>query len=397
VLLANRAYEHALAGQPAREGAALARRALDGGALLRAETSDSPTLYLATNALTLCEQFAEVDGVFADAIEEARTRGSALGFAIASCFRADAANRRGDPRAGRDHAAASVAASEAHGWALGLPGAVGFLVDALLELGELDDAAQALARAPLTAGELPDSVFFTPVLFSRGRLRIARGEVDAGLQDVLEVGRRQEAWGSPNPSVIPWRSTAAEALLARGERERACELAEAELRDAERFGAPRTLTIARRAAALAAGGEAAIERLGAAVEAVVPGDAPVERARCQVDLGAALRRAGRRSAAREPLREGLDAATAAGAAALAARAATELQATGARPRRTRLSGAAALTTSERRIAEMAAAGLTNPEIAQRLFVTRRTVETHLTSAYRKLGVRSRADLAGALA
>jgi DNA-binding CsgD family transcriptional regulator len=62
----------------------------------------------------------------------------------------------------------------------------------------------------------------------------------------------------------------------------------------------------------------------------------------------------------------------------------------------RLSGADALTPSERRVAELAAAGRSNPEIAHLLFVTRRTVETHLTSAYRKLDVRSRDELAARL-
>jgi len=393
--LANLAYERTLAGEPHLASAGLARRAYAGGALLAAETSDSPTLYLATNTLTLCEQFSEVDGVFADIITEAHGRGSALGYAIASCFRADAANRRGDPRAGRAHAEAAVAASEAHGWALGLPMAIGVLVDALLEMGEPDAAQAALEQAPLTAGpQLPDNVFFIPVLFSRGRLRIAQGGVDEGLADVLEAGRRQDAWGAPNPSVLPWRSTAAEALLALGERDQAAELAATELALAERFGAPRTLTVARRAVALAAAGDdERIERLRAAIAAVAAPDAPVERARCQVDLGAALRRAGHRRDAREPLRAALDAASAAGALALAARAEAELQATGARPRRVRLSGADALTPSERRVAELAAAGRSNPEIAQLLFVTRRTVETHLTSAYRKLDVSSREQLA----
>jgi len=395
--LANVAYEHALAGRPAPEAAALARRALGDGALLAAETSDSPTLYLATNTLTLCECFAEVDAIFAAVLEEAHSRGSALGFAIASCFRADAANRRGDPVAGRAHAQASVDASEAHGWALGLPMAVGVLVDALVEQGELDAAQETLRRVPLTAGELPDNVFFIPVLFSRGRLRIARGEVREGLDDVLEAGRRQDAWQAPNPTVLPWRSTAAEALLALGEVDRARELAGREVALAEGFGAPRALAVARRAAALAAGGDAAIEGLREAVAGVTPEQAPVERARCLVDLGAALRRAGHRRDARGPLREGLDAAVAAGAGALAARADAELRATGARPRRTRLSGAEALTPSERRVAELAAAGRSNPEIAQTLFVTRRTVETHLTSAYRKLDVGSRDELAAALA
>ena len=124
--------------------------------------------------------------------------------------------------------------------------------------------------------------------------------------------------------------------------------------------------------------------------------ARLEHARAQVELGAALRRANQRTAAREPLREGLDGARRCGATRLAERAAAELRAAGARPRNEVLTGPAALTASERRTAEMAAAGLSNPEIAQALFVTVKTVEGHLSGAYRKLDVRSRAELPRAL-
>ena len=74
----------------------------------------------------------------------------------------------------------------------------------------------------------------------------------------------------------------------------------------------------------------------------------------------------------------------------------ELRATGARPRRRLASGAGALTPSERRIAELAAAGQQNREIAEALFVTTATVEYHLRNAYRKLGITSRTQLAEAL-
>ena len=116
-----------------------------------------------------------------------------------------------------------------------------------------------------------------------------------------------------------------------------------------------------------------------------------------VELGSALRRANRRSEAREPLRRGLELATVCGAVPLAELAETELLATGARPRRIALSGVESLTPSERRVAEMAAEGSTNRQIAQDLFVTTKTVEVHLSSVYRKLDIASRTQLAAALA
>ena len=96
-------------------------------------------------------------------------------------------------------------------------------------------------------------------------------------------------------------------------------------------------------------------------------------------------------------RRAVELATICGASPLAARAESELLATGARPRRIALSGVESLTPSERRVAELAAEGPTNREIAQTLFVTPKTVEVHLSSVYRKLGISSRSQLAGALA
>ena len=108
-------------------------------------------------------------------------------------------------------------------------------------------------------------------------------------------------------------------------------------------------------------------------------------------------RAGRREEARLVLRAGQEGAFGCGARPLVDRAHRELLATGARPRRTASSGRDDLTPSERRVTEMAARGLTNRQIAQALFVTEKTVETHLGRAYSKLGVRSRKQLGDALA
>jgi DNA-binding NarL/FixJ family response regulator len=135
---------------------------------------------------------------------------------------------------------------------------------------------------------------------------------------------------------------------------------------------------------------------GEAVDAVADSPARLEHAKARTELGAALHRANRRSEAREQLRLALDLATLCGAAPLAARAETKLRATGARPRRIARRDVESLTPSERRVAELAAEGPTNREIAQALFVTQRTVEVHLTSVYRRLDITSRPQLAAAL-
>jgi DNA-binding CsgD family transcriptional regulator len=135
-----------------------------------------------------------------------------------------------------------------------------------------------------------------------------------------------------------------------------------------------------------------IARLHEAVEVLSDSGAQLEHARALTDLGAAIRRSGSRVQAREPLRQGLELAHACGATALAERAHTELLASGARPRRLTFSGADSLTASERRVAELAAARMGNVAIAQALFVSRKTIETHLGHVYAKLNITSRDQL-----
>ena len=121
-----------------------------------------------------------------------------------------------------------------------------------------------------------------------------------------------------------------------------------------------------------------------------------ERARELVELGARLRREGRRAEAREPLREALDLAHRSGAAELEERAREELVAAGGRPRRHALTGIKALTPGERRVAEMAARGMTNREISEALVVTPKAIGWHLRNVYRKLEISDRSEIAVAL-
>ena len=159
----------------------------------------------------------------------------------------------------------------------------------------------------------------------------------------------------------------------------------------------RALGVALRTAGLVDGGPRGEALLREAIEMLAGPDTRLEHARALADLGALLRRGNRRAEARQLLRQAVDTAHHLGAEALALRAETELRATGARPRRVLLTGLEALTASERRIAELAAEGHTNREIAQTLFVTARTVEGHLTHVFYKLDVKARTALPAALA
>jgi DNA-binding CsgD family transcriptional regulator len=147
---------------------------------------------------------------------------------------------------------------------------------------------------------------------------------------------------------------------------------------------------------LAERGRRGIELLSEAVPAGDEIPTRLEQILALIDLGAALRRANQRAAAREPLRRALDLSHRGGATAIAQRARTALAATGARPRRVMLSGVESLTPSERRIAGLAAQGLTTRGIAEALFITPKTVEFHLRHSYRKLEISGRGELADAL-
>ena len=198
----------------------------------------------------------------------------------------------------------------------------------------------------------------------------------------------------PNPAAVDWRSQAARAHAGLGRPQAALALAEEELELARRFGAARAIGIALRTLGII---DDDLDRLHEAVDILAASPARLEHARALADLGVALRHRRRIVEAREPLRRALDLALRCGATPLAEHAHAELLIAGARPRRLRLTGADALTTNERRVATMAAEGRTNREIAQTLYVSHKTVEKHLSAAYRKLGVNARDELPAVLA
>jgi DNA-binding CsgD family transcriptional regulator len=223
-------------------------------------------------------------------------------------------------------------------------------------------------------------------------LRIHRGELEPAYQELLATGRRELEWGARNPAVTPWRSTAATVAHELGDVRTARALAAEEVELARAFGAPRALGIALRAAGLVAEREAGIALLSEAVSVLGRSLGTLEHARALIDHGLALTAVGAEVQARARLTAGHGLAIRCGAAALAARAGITPE-----PVRDTAVAVAELTPSEARVARMAAEGMTNRDIAQALFVTQKTVEMHLGSVFRKLGVRSRRALPDALA
>ena len=139
-----------------------------------------------------------------------------------------------------------------------------------------------------------------------------------------------------------------------------------------------------------------IALLTEAVSIAAASEARLEHCRALLELGTVLRRAGRRTDAGRALGEAVELARTCGARLLQERARAELEVAGTRVQRAARRGADALSPSERRVVALAIEGLSNRQIAEALFVTRKAVEWHLGNAYRKLDVRSRGELAGAL-
>jgi DNA-binding CsgD family transcriptional regulator len=387
----NAALEATFAGQPAPECLALLAPALDGGILAGETDSLLPTVagivLVATGDLGRARDASEA------VVTDAAARGWLSTVAHGRFMRAWALLPAGavgdaaaDARAALDFKLSSATPVAGVLWALAP------LVDALVE-ADRPDAAEAAIRSAGVDVPPEHTLISAMFLQSRARLRLAQERpADAGT-DLDEAAARFAELDISHPAIATWRADAVGVLLALDRRADATRLAREHLVLAERAGVPGALCAALRAGALLAPPGRRVELLERAVRVTADAPARLQHAYALYDLGCALRRANRRTEAREPLRGALDLADAGGAARLAARALIELHAAGARPRRTALRGPTALTTAERQVASLAANGYTNRQIAQRLTLSRRTIETHLAHAYRKLDIRSRAELA----
>jgi DNA-binding CsgD family transcriptional regulator len=396
MILAELAFAALIAGEPVDQVADLATRAFGDGQLIAEQPPGSLPVLDAIWALVFSDQHHLAMRAYDRLITTARKQGWPIAFALISSRRSEAHYRGGsipdaiaDARAsievGRDFAASLVA-----------PALYGPLMDALLQAGDTDGARHALADSGVEE-HIPYVWSLFPLIRARGHLRLAQGKTEAGIEDLLAGYEVIARVGLTNPAGTHCRSTAAVALASLGRREQARQLVADELAAARRFGAHSTVGISLRAAGVVEAGVTGISYLREAVSHLELSPARLEHARALAELGAALRRAGKRREAQHMLRQALDLADRCGDQTIANQARTELLISGARPRRARIAGLEALTASERRVAQLAADGLTNREIAQALFVSLPTVVTHLGHCYQKLDIRSRRDLANALA
>ncbi|MFI8092788.1 AAA family ATPase [Streptomyces sp. NPDC086080] len=348
-------------------------------------------------SLTICDRLPEARRALRTVTDESRRRGVHL-FHLDDCLRANIELQLGQVSVAADLAATALEASESAGRpTIAQPIAAAALVESLIELGELERATTELSVRELLHAESDTSVHL-PLLRARGRLRLALGQTDAGVADLLR-GRALDAELGPAAGSVGMWTPIVTALHRSGRVREAQELGEEELARAHAFGAARPLAVVLRTLASTAAPDRALRLLEEAVDLLDGSPALLERARTLYVHGRLLGRAGKTSTARGQLRLAVELAGECGAYPLHGRAREELLSLGAPARGPgrRKRSPSALTPSEERVTALAAEGLSNRDIAQTLFVTVKTVEWHLTQAYRKLGIVSREDLSRALA
>jgi DNA-binding CsgD family transcriptional regulator len=395
VVLAHRAWIGVELGEPdAATCAALALAALDGYELLH-EAGRRSSYHFCLRTLVKTDHADEARRAIAAMEAEATARGSLRLRAAASWYAADLAMRTGQVAEAENHARLVLDLIDDLNIFTG--GALMLLLLALAERGEYGEAHELLREHRLD-GVLGPTRWEIGIRHARAHLYLAEGDFEHAHAEACDVGSLREAQGRPNPSWTPWRSIAALALAHLGRRDEAAVLADAELALAERFGAPVPIAGALHARAVAEPDpEARVALCERAIAVVADAPGLLESLRARLELGSTLAHMGRRVEARHALRPALADADAIGAVVLADRARRELVATGLRPRNAALEGAAALTPRQRQVCDLAAAGKGNRAIAQELFLSIKTVETHLAAGYRKLGVNARAQLAARLA
>lgn len=302
--------------------------------------------------------------------------------------RADIATARGEftwlPAASPAAASTGLAPAHAH------------VLTGLVETGRTAEARRFADAFDLR--EAPDSWGRNRFLYARGSQRASAGDPAGALHDFLECGRRQAEREVVSPVVTPWRTAAALCCLVLGSPGQALALAEEELRLARVWGTARPVGRALRVFGTVTGGRRGLRLAEEAVRLLreSPTEVGTELVSALLAHGRALTAAGEHAHARRCLREAVERAERLGAVRLRTLAEQALRESGARRPTRAGTGAHSLTASERRIARLAADGHTNTEIAGLLHLARRTVETHLTNTYRKLGIRRRVELVASL-
>lgn len=343
-------------------------------------------LVLAVRTLLHCERPERAVPASRRLLEAAEADRAPGLLAVFGTLHAEALLGVGDVRGACEHALAALEALPAGGDGTFRYAPTAVLVQAYGALGRYEEAARHVQH-PVTRGVLTN-LHGLRYLRARGLHHLALGQPHTALADFRRIGRLLQLWRADRPACLPWRTDAAQALLRLGKVRQARALAEEQLALPD---AHRPWVRGQTLRTLAAAGDPA-ERtalLRQAVEQLRRSGARLETARALADLGHALHADGCSSQATATLRAAWNLARQLGATALR----DELLPA---DDRALPPGPLPLSPSERRVAALAAQGLTNRHIAARLHLTVSTVEQHLTRTYRKLAIPGRAALPTAL-
>jgi ATP/maltotriose-dependent transcriptional regulator MalT len=362
---------------------------LQGGTLLAELTSRSPVVSLAVLALLHSGRLVEAHEAADAVVTDARDRGAPMAYAEASLVRALVLLARGHVT---DAAVDAQTALDRMGWHAHARTAAATLANCLIERRELSEAASVLDRVEDIPPPVDVPGVDAYVYLARARLHLGLRDIEAARNDLVAAEEALQVFGDANPSALPWRSLAGVIAHLGGEPTRGNVLIQEEIRLARRYEVPIALGVALRRRAMVERGQQALDTLRQAIAALEATDAKLELAHTHARLGRGLRRAGQRVEARHHLTISLDLAHRCGASGLEAEIRQELTAAGARPRRPALSGVESLTPTELRVAQLAAQGGSNRDIAEMIFVSRNTVAWHLRNVYRKLQIDSREHL-----
>lgn len=392
-VLAIAALRSSMTAPPADLGARMAAEALDGHVLYSDQASDCVAATWAILALIYGGRVDEAAKAVEEVFADARARGNIPAVAEASLLRSFVHLTRGEIDKAYSDARAAVEGVD-KGWYGLAPLAFGTLVQCHLERDEIDAAEAVLQEADgMLDSERPQARGLTSwIEMGRGRVCYRRGDMQAALTNFLAAGRTLSVFGTSNPAVMRWRTMAGLAAKAIGDLDLAAELIDQGLRLAEAFGISHEIGAALRAKAALVTGAERQTLLQQSLAVLEESGNALDLAETLCELGAEVRRSGQRVRSRELLSRAMDIAYRNGALSVVNRAREELLASGARPRRPLISGVGSLTPTEQRVAALAADGLTNPAIAERLYLAKSTVAWHLRHVFLKLHIDSRGEL-----
>lgn len=328
-------------------------------------------------------------------IQQAHERHAPTWAAVLGAVRADIARREGYMAATVSFARTALDVMPAHSWGTNIGLVRASLIVAHTRMDEYEEAAEQI-RQPLPDG-LFESRFGLHYLFARGQYYQAIERPYAALNDFNACGDLLAKWGMDLPNIVAWRSAAAHCHLALGQRERARELAEEQVRLSPQRTS-RSAGLALRVLAATVPLADRIPVLDSAVEVFTRCAARFHLAGALLDLGNAHHDLGDDGKARVTIRHAQRIAKECRARRLQRGVPSQRTASSAGDVTLShdASDAEELSDAERRVASLAGLGHTNRQIADKLYVTVSTVEQHLTRIYRKLGITRRSELATAL-